>query len=135
MSASPITVRIAALGIAIHAINHVLVLVFSPFSWNVGTVFHLIHAPLYAALVWPVLLGKNWARILITFFLGGQFLGRFVVWVMFPSAGAHLALLGGWALSVVVLTLLWVPGSTRRYFRRARTVAVPESAPVAEVTE
>ncbi|MEV6556553.1 hypothetical protein AB0M22_12610 [Nocardia sp. NPDC051756] len=133
MSAAPITVRVAALGIAIHAINHVLVLVFSPFSWNVGTVFHLIHAPLYAALVWPVLLGKNWARILITFFLGGQFLGRFVVWVMFPSAGAHLALIGGWALSIVVLTLLWAAGSSRRHFRRARGRVQTPSA--AEVTE
>ncbi|MFE9579215.1 hypothetical protein ACFYO1_22710 [Nocardia sp. NPDC006044] len=132
MSAAPITVRMAALGIAIHAINHVLVLVLSPFSWNVGTVFHLIHAPLYAALVWPVLRGKNWARILITVLLGGQFIGRFVVWVMFPSAGAHLALIGGWALSIVVLTLLWAPGTSRRYFRRTRTRAGTTEA--AEVT-
>ncbi|MFC9438797.1 hypothetical protein [Nocardia sp. NPDC057030] len=133
MSAAPITVRVAALGIAIHAINHVLVLAFSPFSWNVGTVFHLIHAPLYAALVWPVLLGKNWARILITFFLGGQFVGRFVVWVIFPSAGAHLALIGGWALSIVVLTMLWAPSSSRRHFRRVPTRADTPAA--AEVTE
>ncbi|PXX65333.1 hypothetical protein DFR70_104396 [Nocardia tenerifensis] len=116
---SPIPVRVAAAGIAVHAINHVVVLMFSPFSWNVGTVFHLVCAPLYAALVLPVWRGRNWARITITVLLGGQFLGRFVVWALFPSTGAHLALIGGWALSVVVLTLLWAPASTRRYFRAA----------------
>ncbi|QBS41954.1 hypothetical protein [Nocardia sp. CS682] len=131
MSASPITVRMAVFGIGIHAINHVLVLLFSPFSWNVGTVFHLTHGPIYAALLVPILRGKNWARITITVLLAGQFLGRFVVWVMFPSTGAHLALIGGWALSVVVLTLLWVPGSTRRYFRRSRA----QDRSVAEVAD
>lgn len=118
---APITVRVAAIGIGIHAINHVLVLAFSPFSWNVGTVFHLIGAPLYAAILLPLLRGKNWARVTITVLLGAQFLGRFVVWVLFPSV--HLALIGGWALSVVVFVLLWVPGSSRRYFRRAEAPA------------
>ncbi|WP_069163060.1 hypothetical protein [Nocardia altamirensis] len=133
MFAAPITVRIAATGVAVHAINHILVVVLSPFSWHVGTVFHLTHAPLYAALVLPLLRGKNWARILITFLLGGQFLGRFVVWVMFPSAGAHLALIAGWALSIVVLTLLWAPAASRRHYRKTRTPSVVE--PVQELAE
>ncbi|AFU06032.1 hypothetical protein [Nocardia brasiliensis] len=114
---APLTVRLAALGIGIHAVNHVLVLVFSPFSWHVGTVFHLISAPLYAALLLPVLRGRNWARITITVLLGGQFLGRFVVWVLFPTTGAHLALLAGWTLSLIVFALLWTPPSTRLHFR------------------
>ncbi|WP_433577204.1 hypothetical protein [Nocardia brasiliensis] len=118
---APLTVRLAVLGIGIHAVNHVLVLVFSPFSWHVGTVFHLISAPLYAALLLPVLRGRNWARITITVLLGGQFLGRFVVWVLFPTTGAHLALLAGWTLSLIVFALLWTPPSTRRHFRRVRT--------------
>ncbi|WP_338769464.1 hypothetical protein V7968_05665 [Nocardia vulneris] len=124
---APLTVRLAALGIGIHAVNHVLVLVFSPFSWHVGTVFHLISAPLYAALLLPVLRGHNWARITITVLLGGQFLGRFVVWVLFPTTGAHLALLAGWTLSLIIFALLWTPPSTRRHFRRARTEVPAET--------
>ncbi|MBF6546625.1 hypothetical protein [Nocardia brasiliensis] len=124
---APLTVRLAALGIGIHAVNHVLVLMFSPFSWHVGTVFHLISAPLYAALLLPVLRGRNWARITITVLLGGQFLGRFVVWVLFPTTGAHLALLAGWTLSLVIFALLWVPKSTRQHFRRVRT-EIPSEA-------
>ncbi|MEU0871268.1 hypothetical protein [Nocardia brasiliensis] len=124
---APLTVRLAALGIGIHAVNHVLVLMFSPFSWHVGTVFHLISAPLYAALLLPVLRGRNWARITITVLLGGQFLGRFVVWVLFPTTGAHLALLAGWTLSLVIFALLWVPKSTRHHFRRVRT-EIPSEA-------
>ncbi|MFI6211992.1 hypothetical protein ACIBCD_08340 [Nocardia brasiliensis] len=118
---APLTVRLAALGIGIHAVNHVLVLVFSPFSWHVGTVFHLISAPLYAALLLPVLRGRNWARITITVLLGGQFLGRFVIWILFPTTGAHLALLAGWTLSLIIFALLWTPPSTRHHFRRVRT--------------
>ncbi|WP_280446203.1 hypothetical protein [Nocardia brasiliensis] len=118
---APLAVRLAALGIGIHAVNHVLVLVFSPFSWHVGTVFHLISAPLYAALLLPVLRGRNWARITITVLLGGQFLGRFVIWILFPTTGAHLALLAGWTLSLIIFALLWTPPSTRHHFRRVRT--------------
>ncbi|MFG1790374.1 hypothetical protein [Nocardia sp. NPDC049149] len=133
MFAAPITVRIAAIGVLFHAINHVLVLVLSPFSWNVGTVFHVINAPLYAALVLPLLHGRNWTRVLITFLLACQFLGRFVVWVMFPSAGVHLALIAGWVLTIVVLSLLWATTSSRRHFRKTPVPA--QAQPVREPAE
>lgn len=116
MSAIPLLVRVAALGIGIHAINHIIVLLIPPFGWNVGTVYHLIGAPLYAALAVLVLRGRNWARITITVLLGCQMIGRVVVWVLFPEV--HLALIAGWALSAVILTLLWIPESARAYFRR-----------------
>lgn len=116
MSATPLTVRLAALGIGIHAINHVVVGVLPPISWNVGTFYHLITAPVYAALLLPLLRGRNWARIVMTVELGCQFLGRFVVWVLFPSTGAHLALIAGWTISIVVLVLLWLPHASREHF-------------------
>ncbi|MEU0503564.1 hypothetical protein [Nocardia sp. NPDC005998] len=121
MSGTPITVRIAALGIGIHAIDHIIVLLWPPFGWHVGTVFHLISGPVYAALILPVVRGRNWARITISFLLGGQFIGRFVVWMLFSSSGAHTALLAGWTLSVIVLALLWIPAATRRHFRPTGT--------------
>ncbi|MFC9995428.1 hypothetical protein [Nocardia sp. NPDC127526] len=88
-----------------------------PVGWNPGTIYHLISAPLYAALILPLLGGRNWARITISILLGCQFAGRFVVWVMFPSSGVHVALLTGWAISLIVLAALWIPRSARDHFR------------------
>ncbi|MEV5839080.1 hypothetical protein [Nocardia sp. NPDC052112] len=116
MSGIPTAVRIAALGIGIHAIDHIIVLLWPPFEWHIGTVFHLISGPVYALLVLPVLRGRNWARITISLLLGGQFIGRFVVWVLFPTGGAHAALLVGWTISVIVLALLWIPARSRQHF-------------------
>ncbi|MBF6348555.1 MULTISPECIES: hypothetical protein [Nocardia] len=118
MSGPPIPVRVAAAGTGIHAINHLIVPLIPPTSWHVGTVYHLISAPLYAALLVPLLRGRNWARVLVTVLLACQFGGRFVVWLLFPGTAVHLALLAGWTLSVVVLAALWVPRSARAYFRR-----------------
>lgn len=115
---APLTVRLSALGIGIHAVNHLLVVALGPFSWHVGTVFHLISAPVYAALLLLILRGRNWARITITILLGCQFIGRFVVWILFPTTGVHLALLTGWTLSLAVLALLWIPPATRHHFHR-----------------
>ncbi|WP_084530004.1 hypothetical protein [Nocardia crassostreae] len=117
MLATPSPVHIAAIGIAIHAINHLIVPLIPPIGWNVGTIYHLISAPIYAALIPPILNGRNWARITITVLLACQFAGRFVVWALFPETGAHLALIAGWTISIVVLALLWIPRSSRRHFR------------------
>ncbi|QIS15216.1 hypothetical protein [Nocardia arthritidis] len=119
----PNSVRIAVAGIVIHAIDHLVVAAWPPFSWNVGTVYHLTHAPIYAALAYFVLRGDRWARGVITFLLAGQIIGRAVVWVLFPSSGAHAALLAGWALSAIILTLLWIPVEARTYFRKKQPVA------------
>ncbi|MFI9506888.1 hypothetical protein [Nocardia sp. NPDC052566] len=116
MPTTPTAVQVAAAGIGIHAINHIVVNLIPPVGWNVGTVYHLISAPLYAALLYYVLRGRNWARITITVLLGCQIAGRGVVWALFPTAGVHAALIAGWALSVAILALLWAPRSTRRYF-------------------
>ncbi|QLY30853.1 hypothetical protein [Nocardia huaxiensis] len=117
MSGIPVTVRIAALGIGIHAINHIIVLLTSPFSWNVGTVYHLLGAPIYAALIPPILRGRNWARITITVLLVCQFGGRFVVWALWPSEGVRAALVFGWVLSLLVFVMLWAPRGSRAHFR------------------
>ncbi|MGK8488443.1 hypothetical protein [Nocardia asiatica] len=118
MRGAPPPVRVAAVGIGIHAINHVVVLLIPPVGWNVGTAFHLVGAPLYAALILPLLRGRNWARVTITALLACQFAGRFVVWVLFPTDGVHLALLAGWTITLIVLTALWIPRSARDLFRR-----------------
>lgn len=114
--AAPVPVRWAAFGIGVHAVDHLIVPLVPPSGWNVGTVYHLVSAPVYAAMILPVLAGRRWARMVMTVLLGGQFAGRFVVWVLFPETGARLALLAGWAVSIAVLVLLWAPGSARRYF-------------------
>ncbi|MFI6871326.1 hypothetical protein [Nocardia sp. NPDC050406] len=118
MSDIPLTVRLAAAGIAVHAVNHIVVLLIPPVGWNVGTVYHLIGAPLYAVLALQVWRGREWARIVITVLLGCQFAGRFVVWAIWPEAGVHAMLIAGWTLSLCVLALLWIPRATREYFRR-----------------
>ncbi|GAB4585083.1 hypothetical protein [Nocardia sp. IFM 10818] len=123
MPGSPLSVRVAAAGVGIHAINHLIVILVPPVSWNPGTIYHLISAPLYAALILPLLGGRNWARITISILLACQFAGRFVVWVMFPSIGVHYALLAGWAISLIVLAALWIPRSARDHFRRGGVVA------------
>jgi hypothetical protein len=116
--ATPLTVRLGAAGIGVHAVDHVLVLLVPPVGWNIGTVYHLIGAPLYAALLLPLLRGRSWARDTLTVLLGCQCAGRFVVWVLFPDAGVHAALIFGWTVSAVVLTLLWIPGCASGYFCR-----------------
>ncbi|MCM6778206.1 hypothetical protein NDR87_32460 [Nocardia sp. CDC159] len=125
MPSSPMFVRIAALGVGIHALNHLIVLLIPPVGMNPGTVYHLIGAPVYAALVLPLLRGRNWARILITVLLGFQFVGRFVVWALFPETGAHLALILGWTISIITLTLLWAPRASRAHFRSDERVGTP----------
>ncbi|MBP2188498.1 hypothetical protein [Nocardia goodfellowii] len=122
MSKTPIPVRIAVVGIGMHAINHIVVLLIPPFGWNPGTIYHSIGAPLYAALLLPIRRGRNWARVTITILLGCQFAGRFVVWALFPASGVHAALLFGWTLSTVILLLLWLPAAARNHFQRASTV-------------
>ncbi|MBF6327665.1 hypothetical protein [Nocardia transvalensis] len=117
MPGSPVSVRVAAAGIAIHAVNHLVVPLIPPVGFNVGTVYHLISAPLYAAMIIPLLRGRNWARIVMTVLLGSQFAGRFVVWVLYPSSGVHLALVAGWTVSLIVLAALWLPRSARQHFR------------------
>lgn len=129
---APVTVRLAAAGIAIHAINHLIVLVIPPTGWNVGTVYHLLGAPVYAALLLPILAGCGWARVTITVLLGCQFAGRFVVWILFPESGVRLALLAGWALSLAVLTLLWLPRASRRHFRASALPAAGRAVPGAD---
>ncbi len=114
MPRSPLPVRIAALGVGIHAIDHILVVLIPPLGVNPGTLYHLISAPIYAALILPLLRGRAWSRILITVLLACQFLGRFIVWILFPQTGAHLALVFGWTISIVVLVLLW---ASRAHFR------------------
>ncbi|TQM31908.1 hypothetical protein [Nocardia bhagyanarayanae] len=131
MRASPAAVRIAVVGIGIHAINHVVVPLLPPTNWNVGTVYHLIAAPVYAALILPLLAGRRWARVVITVLLGCQFAGRFVVWALFPETGARLALIAGWAISATVLALLWIPRPARRHFRAsAEQPSAHSSAPL-----
>ncbi|MEV6277297.1 hypothetical protein [Nocardia sp. NPDC051832] len=122
MSTTPLPVRIATAGVGVHAINHLVVLLIPPVGWNVGTVYHLIGAPLYAVLLLPLWRGRNWARLTITGLLGCQFAGRFVVWVLFPETGVHAALLFGWTLSTVVLLALWLPAAARHHFQRASTL-------------
>ncbi|WP_280382102.1 hypothetical protein [Nocardia wallacei] len=125
MAGAPPSVRVAAAGVGIHALNHIIVNLVPPVGWNVGTIYHLISAPLYAALILPLLRGRDWARITMTVLLAAQFAGRFVVWILFPSSGVHLALIAGWTITLTVLTALWFPRSARDHFRRARSAASP----------
>lgn len=123
MAEIPISVRVAAVGVGIHAVNHVIVPLIPPVGWNVGTFYHLLMAPVYAALILPLLRGRNWARILITVLLACQFGGRFVVWAMWPEVGVQAMLVFGWTLSLIVLTALWIPRSAREHFRRSPVAA------------
>ncbi|RDI46701.1 hypothetical protein [Nocardia mexicana] len=118
MPGAPLSIRVAAVGVGIHAINHIIVNLVPPVGWNVGTIYHLIGAPLYAALILPLLRGRNWARIAITVLLASQFAGRFVVWILFPTSGVHLALIAGWTITLIALTAMWAPQPARAHFRR-----------------
>ncbi|MGO1052514.1 hypothetical protein [Crossiella sp. CA198] len=123
----PPWVAVAAAGIATHAFNHVSTvvqdvwrLIESPAAagFNPGTIYHPISAVLYLWLAAMVYQGRNWGRVVITIQLAGQFVGRYFIWMAYPALEVRADLATGWALSTVVLFLLWAPGSSRRYFRR-----------------
>lgn len=124
---TPPWIVVAAAGIGAHAFNHVTVvvqdlwrLIASPESadFNPGNIYHPISAVLYVWLAVLVYSGRNWGRIAITVLLGFQAVGRYFVFVSYPSLEVRADLVTGWALSVVVLCLLWIPAAARGHFAR-----------------
>ncbi|MGH3585247.1 MAG: hypothetical protein ACRDQ0_02895 [Pseudonocardia sp.] len=125
--AAPPAVVVAAVGIGVHAFNHVTVVVEDVWRWiatpdaasvNPGTFYHPLSAVLYVWLAVAVHSGRGAARIAITVLLAGQAVGRWVVFFAYPTVEVRADLVTGWALSAVVLVLLWIPASTRRHFNR-----------------
>jgi hypothetical protein len=124
-AAVPPAVVVAAAGIGVHAFNHVTVVVQDVWrfletpeaaSLNPGTIYHPISAVLYVWMAAAVHSGRNGARIAITVLLAFQAVGRYFVFFAYPAIEVRADLVSGYALSAVVLALLWVPASTRRYF-------------------
>jgi hypothetical protein len=122
---TPPALVVAAVGIGVHAFNHVTVVVQDVWrfvetpdaaSMNPGTIYHPISAVLYVWLAAAVHSGRNRARIAITVLLAGQAVGRYFVFFAYPTIEVRADLLSGYALSAVVLTLLWLPRSVRRHF-------------------
>jgi hypothetical protein len=125
--AAPPVVVVAAVGIGVHAFNHVTVVVQDVWrlvetpeavSLNPGNIYHPISAVLYVWLAVAVHSGRNWARIAITVLLLGQAVGRYFIFFAYPTIEVRADLVSGYALSAVVLSLLWLPTSTRRHFAK-----------------
>ncbi len=125
-TAAPPAVVVAAVGIGVHAFNHVTVVVQDVWrfvempdaaSINPGTIYHPIGVVLYVWLATAVHSGRNWARIAITVSLAFQAVGRYFVFFAYPTIEVRADLVSGYALSVVVLALLWLPAAARRHFR------------------
>ena len=133
-TATPPAVVVAAVGIGVHAFNHVTVVVQDVWrfvetpeaaSINPGTIYHPLSAVLYVWLAAAVHSGRNPARIAITVLLAGQAVGRYFVFFAYPTIEVRADLVSGYALSAAVLALLWIPASARRHFRgRASTPPV-----------
>ncbi|CAL9520171.1 hypothetical protein SUDANB95_03784 [Actinosynnema sp. ALI-1.44] len=126
---APVGVVVAAVGIGVHAFNHVTVVVQDVWrfvadpdaaSVNPGTIYHPISAVLYAWLAARVLSGRNRARVVITVLLASQAVGRYFVFVSYPEVEVRADLVSGWALSAVVLGVLWGAASARTYFAKTR---------------
>ncbi|RAS68939.1 hypothetical protein C8D87_1021017 [Lentzea atacamensis] len=115
-------VLVAVVGIGVHAFNHFTIGLQDVLGGQLspGAIYHPVSFVLYTWLALAVLDGKNWARITISVLLLGQFAGRFFVLFAYPEAWPELV--GGWAVSLVVGWLLWVPQGARAYFRKREVV-------------
>lgn len=122
----PAPLVVAVVGIGVHTFNHVSVVVQDIWrlistpdqaTFNPGTIYHPVSAVLYAVLAMLIYRGRNWARVVMTVQLAGQAVGRCFVFQAFPTVETRAELITGWALSAVVLVLLWAPAATRRHFR------------------
>ncbi len=118
-------VLLAVVGIGVHAFNHVQIsiedlwrLLADPAhaTINPGTFYHPISAVLYGWLAVVVYRGRNWGRIAITVLLASQFVGRYFVFMAYPTIEARAELVTGWVLSLAVLFLLWWPKPARVHF-------------------
>ncbi|WP_433273741.1 hypothetical protein ACQPZF_19865 [Actinosynnema sp. CS-041913] len=127
LATRPAAVLLAVVGIGVHAFNHVTVVVQDVWrlvatpeaaSFNPGTVYHPISAVLYAWLATTVHSGRNGGRIAITVLLACQAVGRYFVFVSYPEVEVRADLVTGWAMSAVVLCLLWIPEASRRHFAK-----------------
>lgn len=115
---APLTVRLAALGIAEATIGHFVALFVPPYP--VADLYHVITGPLYGWLGVMVLRGRNRARVAITVLLVVQSIGRLhfatgPTWV-------HVANAIGWPIAFAVIVLLWWPLASRRHFGAAETL-------------
>ncbi|MEU6148694.1 hypothetical protein ABZ816_01705 [Actinosynnema sp. NPDC047251] len=122
---APPAVLVAAVGIGVHAFNHVTIVVQDVWrllatpdaaTFNPGTVYHPISAVLYLWLAVTVHSGRNSGRVAITVLPAFQAVGRYFVFASYPEVEVRADLVTGWALSAVVLGLLWAPATTRGHF-------------------
>lgn len=89
-----------------------------PYGLHVLFFFHLSIAALYSWLGVEVFGGSGWALIVLTVLLATQAIGRVFVWRAEdrPYAYAIKAILAaGFAVTVLTLALLWIPGSAGTY--------------------
>jgi hypothetical protein len=124
-TAVPPAVVVAAAAVGVHAFNHATVVVQDVWRFvempeaatmNPGTIYHPVSAALYVWLAAGVHSGRHWARLAITVLLAFQAVGRYFVFFAYPAIEVRADVVSGYALSAVVLALLWVPASTRRHF-------------------
>ncbi|MBW4717985.1 hypothetical protein [Saccharothrix obliqua] len=125
-AATPV-VLVAAAGIGAHAFNHLTVVVEDVWrlvatpeaaTLNPGTFYHPVSAVLYVWLAAKVHSGRRWSRVAITVLLAFQAIGRSFVFAAYPAVEVRADLVCGWALSAVVLCLLWSPAARGHFARR-----------------
>lgn len=99
--------------------EHLFALATPPYGLGVPQLFHLSFGGLYAWLAVMVHAGKGWALILLTALLATQSIGRVPVYVTEDRRYARLLrglLVAGFAVTLIVVLLLWLPPSSRAYF-------------------
>lgn len=108
----------AAVATALLVVEHIYALATPPFGLHVPFFFHLTFAGLYTWLGIEIWHGTGWAAIVLTVLLGTQSIGRIFVWRAEDRSNAATVkaiLATGFAITLVVLALLWLPAASRNY--------------------
>jgi hypothetical protein len=88
-------------------VEHLYALVTPPYQLGIEHGFHLTFGLAYAWLARRLPAARRWHRVLLTVLLSIQFVGRFVVFAVFPDTRIRISLVPGAVITIVVVALLW----------------------------